>query len=50
MGNKDSKKKETKSISESEITLLVNNTSFTREEILQWHQGFIVVFLEIIKN
>lgn len=44
MGNKDSKKKKAKSISESELTMLVNNTSFSREEILQWHQGFMVIF------
>ncbi|RNA03141.1 Neuronal calcium sensor 2 [Brachionus plicatilis] len=41
MGNKDSKKKAEKNLSESELTLLMNNTTFSREEILQWHQGFM---------
>lgn len=44
MGNKDSKNKKAKNISETELTMLVNNTSFSREEILQWHQGFMVIF------
>lgn len=43
MGSKGSKgKKKTTQLSEDEINLLLSNTSFTREEIFKWHEGFIV--------
>ncbi len=44
-GNKGSgggKKNDPTKLSEEEINLLLSNTSFKREEILQWHAGFIV--------
>ena len=41
-GNKGSKKNDPAKLSEEEINLLLANTSFKREEILQWHAGFIV--------
>lgn len=42
MGAKSSKKKKNPAIlTEDEINLLLSNTSFTREEIQKWHQGFI---------
>lgn len=40
MGNKGSKKDPTK-LNDDEIQLLLANTSFTREEIITWHQGFL---------
>jgi Ca2+-binding EF-hand superfamily protein len=41
MGAKGSKKKNPAELTEDEINLLLANTSFTREEILKWHEGFI---------
>lgn len=46
MGNRytrgDSTGKDATVLSEQEITTLLNNTSFDREEILDWHKGFLV--------
>jgi Ca2+-binding EF-hand superfamily protein len=42
MGSKGSKKKKNPTeLTEDEVNLLLSNTSFTREEIYKWHQGFI---------
>lgn len=43
MGAKSSKdkKKNPAELTEDEINLLLANTSFTKEEILKWHEGFI---------
>ena len=41
MGNDAGKQKDSRVLNEEEITSLMANTSFTREEILQWHAGFI---------
>ena len=35
------KKKDYTKLTEEEVILLLANTSFTREEIYQWHAGFI---------
>ena len=43
MGNKQIKKKDPTVLTEEEISSLMANTSFTREEIHQWHEGFIVI-------
>lgn len=40
MGNKQGKKDASK-LGEDEIQLLLANTSFSREEILTWHAGFL---------
>ena len=32
-------------LTENEIVMLLNNTSFDREEILDWHKGFLVSYL-----
>lgn len=41
MGNNNEKVKDAKSLSEEEVNMLIQNTSFTRDEIIQWHSGFI---------
>jgi len=43
MGNKGAKakKKDPTKLTEEEVQLLLANTSFTREEIKKWHEGFI---------
>lgn len=46
MGSKASKnnsnnKKNATELLEDEIQLLLKNTHFTRDEIIEWHQGFI---------
>ncbi|CAF0716350.1 unnamed protein product [Brachionus calyciflorus] len=43
MGNKGgkTKKKNPTVLTEDEINLLLSNTSFTREEIYRWHDGFM---------
>jgi hypothetical protein len=47
----NSKKIDPTKLSDEEMNLLLANTSFKREEILQWHAGFIVsVFFIIISN
>ncbi len=43
MGNQsDKSKKKSIEVTEEQMNSLLANTSFTREEILQWHDGFIV--------
>ena len=45
MGNSNhSKKKGSTVLTEEEMGSLMNSTSFTREEILNWHDGFIVSY------
>ena len=41
MGNKPVKNKNLRVLDEETITALIENTSFTREEILEWHKAFI---------
>ncbi|CAF0716342.1 unnamed protein product, partial [Brachionus calyciflorus] len=41
MGNQGGKSKDPKVLGDAELTSLLNNTSFTKEEILQWHEGFL---------
>lgn len=43
MGANESKdkKKNPAELTQDEINLLLANTSFTREEIQKWHEGFI---------
>lgn len=43
MGSKSSKgkKKDPTVLTEDEIKFLLNNTHYTREEILRWHAGFL---------
>lgn len=38
------KKPDPTKLTEEEINLLLANTSYKKEEILQWHAGFIVSF------
>ncbi len=47
MGDKQSKVKPT-ILTEDGINSLIETTSFCREEILQWHEGFIVMEYIII--
>ena len=44
MGNKVAKRKRQNSVSltEEEIDFLLANTHYNREEIVEWHEGFIV--------
>lgn len=43
MGSDASKsKKRATQLSEEEIQLLLKNTHFNRQQILEWHQGFLV--------
>ena len=44
MGNKQAKKSSKLVLSEKDITVLLDNTNFTREQILDWHCGFLVCF------
>ena len=41
MGDKQSKVKDP-TLTDDEINSLIENTSFTREDIQLWHDGFIV--------
>jgi len=41
MGNKGSKKKDKNILTEEEINLLLANTQYTKEQIIQWHSGFL---------
>lgn len=41
MGNDANSKKSPSQLSEEEINSLMQNTSFSRDEIVQWHAGFI---------
>ena len=47
MGDKQSKVKPT-ILTEDGINSLIETTSFCREEILQWHEGFVVMEYIII--
>lgn len=43
MGSETSKpKKRATQLTEEEIQLLLKNTHFNRQQILEWHQGFLV--------
>ena len=43
MGSNSSKsKKRATQLSEEEIQLLLKNTHFNRQQILEWHHGFLV--------
>jgi hypothetical protein len=41
MGSNSSKNKESDELTEEKIQLLLNNTHFDRDQIEEWHQGFI---------
>jgi hypothetical protein len=45
MGNITAKNQtnNSKVLSEKDIKLLLDNTSFDREQILDWHSGFLVI-------
>jgi hypothetical protein len=47
MGNKVAKTKcgNFLSLTEEEIDFLLTNTHYNREEIIEWHQGFVVRFI-----
>lgn len=40
----DDKVVEPRKLQDNELQLLIDNTSYTREEIEDWHKGFIVDF------
>ncbi len=43
MGSETSKsKKRATQLAEEEIQLLLKNTHFNRQQIMEWHQGFLV--------
>jgi hypothetical protein len=45
MGSDASKsKKHATQLTEEEIQLLLKNTHFNRQQIMEWHQGFLVSF------
>jgi hypothetical protein len=45
MGSDASKsKKRATELTEEEIQLLLKNTHFNRQQIMEWHQGFLVSF------
>ena len=49
MGNSNNSSKTFKTeLEEQHIDLLLENTSFTREQILDWHSGFLVTFIKNI--
>jgi hypothetical protein len=49
MGSDTSKsKKHATDLAEEEIQLLLKNTHFNRQQILEWHQGFLVSLFVII--
>lgn len=37
-------------LNDKEIQLMLDNTGYTREEIIQWHDGFIVTFSFFFKK
>lgn len=41
MGNKSGKKKDPTQLTEEEVQMLLANTQYTREQIMQWHRGFL---------
>jgi hypothetical protein len=44
MGNKNgkTKKKDKTVLTEEEIAFLLKNTNYNRQQILKWHQGFLL--------
>ena len=52
MGNKQgvSAKKASGVLNEDEIQLLLNNTHFNRNQIVEWHTGFIVSYLSLFHD
>ena len=44
MGNRDSKAA-CRSLDEESIEILLENTSFDRDQIIDWHNGFLVSLL-----
>jgi len=42
MGNKKTKNRENFVLTEDEIKILLDSTSFTREQIQEWYNGFLV--------
>ena len=49
MGAKNGKTVKSTELNEDEINLLIANTHFKREEIVEWHEGFLVSFLITLK-
>ncbi len=49
MGNKVIKRPDQK-LTDAEIVSIMETTSFSRSEILAWHEGFIVWFVYLINN
>ena len=41
MGNLNVKDEKTKELTEEQMQNLLNNTAFDREQILDWHKGYI---------
>lgn len=54
MGSETSKsKKRATHLAEEEVQLLLKNTHFNRQQIMEWHQGFLVsvfVFVFFVEN
>lgn len=44
MGNKKTKNRENFVLAEDDIKILLDSTSFTREQIEEWYTGFLVSF------
>jgi hypothetical protein len=46
MGNKQTNKQKASKLllSEKDITVLLENTNFTRNQIVDWHSGFLVIY------
>jgi hypothetical protein len=44
MGNKKTKNRENFVLTEDDIKILLDSTSFTREQIEEWYTGFLVSF------
>jgi hypothetical protein len=42
MGNKHGNSKRTKELKEADIRILLDHTSFNRQQIIDWHKGFLV--------
>lgn len=54
MGNKGSKNATEAALNESEINILIANTHFNREQIVNYHKDFLhvieILFLEIVSS
>jgi Ca2+-binding EF-hand superfamily protein len=50
MGNKQGKKSSKLVLSEKDLIVLLDNTNFTREQILDWHLGFLVCHIFLFLN